>query len=86
MYAHLFSSLLFSNENKVIYFPIVTFTVGTKHNRFICDNGATLVMCDRHISNYMSTLLPLLYIKIKGKYPEMQQTLVKALSYNTKQE
>ena len=43
-------------------------------------------MCDRHISNYMSTLLPLLYIKIKGKYSEMQQTLVKALSYNTKQE
>ena len=67
-------------------FQLLSFTVGTKYNRFICDNGATLVMCDRHISNYMSTLLPLLYIKIKGKYSEMQQTLVKALSYNTKQE
>ena len=42
----------------------------TKHN-FINDIGAILVMFGRHISDYISTLLPLLCMKINRKYSKM---------------
>ena len=63
---------LWSNENNVIYFLIVIF-----------HTGGILVMCDCHNNNYISTLLPLSYIKINRKYSEMQQTLVKLRYLNS---